>query len=489
METIIINKPTKNNKSLFFSLLKSFFNHIKEVLRMKRLAFLLGVLVSFQFLHSQTLVVGICNAKCPTGLTPAIATQKFICSERFCCDKPTWCLINERPVPQAPWAGASTYDSYYNATWISEGRLINAYLLNYCSYPCKCKCKMVCRQVMKWPYNSNITGMAINTPERLLYISDDMNYIYTFKIISLCNLKLLKRCRMSNIPNYRKITGLAYSCRKLPKLPYGSLFVVESKWPNSPLSTRIHIVQLDANYYATCQDLCFTLLPYCYGRDPLDSATGVTYDPCSSMLFITDGKKTTVLKWYWSYYCKYKTICCCMNYSPVIYYGLGLKRSCDCVPTCSTGGSFSWCSNTPKCGRCYPYPKCRTRPMLGNRNFALYFDWGPSPSGFHNHAWISIDFTNMCSPKTIGVNLCGAFCNMIYYPSWGGSVIYSVPTSHMGGSCTLTGEFKFPIPCDPDLCCSKFCLQWIILNYRYYNNHFDCCLTFSKYQSVKIGYP
>ncbi|HHI67746.1 MAG TPA: hypothetical protein ENJ97_00305, partial [Planctomycetes bacterium] len=147
---------------------------------------------------TQTVLTGLGEVPC---LTPylGLATQKV-------CSRPSWCMTSLKPNP-ALWAGATTWDATLKAAWVSNGSTYGVVYPSTCSNSCKCVCKTLCLKM--WPIKNYITGMAMNSAKRILFISDSNHAIRTFYAGKPCEIKQIRTCSI-RLPSRWYITGLAY---------------------------------------------------------------------------------------------------------------------------------------------------------------------------------------------------------------------------------------------------------------------------------------
>ena len=414
---------------------------------------------------TQTLLTGLGEVPCPTTPTLGLATQRV-------CQKPTWCMTKLKPNP-ALWAGATTWDDTLKAAWVSNGSTYGVVYPSLCKDPCKCACKTLCLKM--WPIKNYITGMAMNSMKRILFISDSNHTIRTFLVGKPCEIKQIRECRV-RLPSRWYLTGLAYD-----KL-HDYLFYVTSNF--NPLTAPATVLYV-AKASSPCNPFCKWEVPKC-PSGAFGPATGLAFDPCTYTVFVTDAKgKTAVVKWNGK--CGFKLASCCPAAPVKRYYGLGLRASA-CTPYFGTSQKTSWAS-TPcpnrECQKCDPIPGyAGGLPQVGNHNFRLTLAKGPNPPKYRHFAFLMLNFANHCKIQPLKFP-CGP---ILLYPvpdAW----FYSTLVPSMGGimKCSLSASFRMPIPLNPALCCFKLCGQWAVFNLRMGMPPLPWCLTATKQFSLRIG--
>lgn len=427
---------------------------------------LLGLAASAAVLPAQnSTIAGIGNVG--AIMPPVIAVQR-ICTPADGC-------TTALPPPPAPFAGAAAWDDVLGALWVSEGTSVSIYLpANGCNPPFQCPCPPLCGP-WPWPYpNSFITGMAIDSYQRILWIADHQGWIRWYSIAGPCALQPMGGCQVP-LPPGTVITGLAFD-----KLS-GSILFVTSIWaPITPGSSILHV----APALMPCQPFCVFPLPGCPGA-PFMPATGLAFDPCSRHAIVTDGG--LLMSVAWRQPCAFQVVGCCPSAPVNVYIGLGLMRSA-CPPAFagSRAGSWTW---MPCVG--HGCPQCPAvvgtaggLPQIGNPSFALTLNQGPNPAGFAAAALLLVNWSNGCTPQRIPFP-CGG-CTL--FPALDAFFWSALVPPAAGGlpPCGLAASFPLPIPLLPQLCGYRFCGQWAVLDLNPANPG-NWCLTFSQQFDVQIG--
>ncbi len=413
---------------------------------------------------TQTVLTGLGEVPCLTP-TLGLASQKV-------CRKPTWCMTKFKP-NSALWAGATTWDAKLGAAWVSNGSTYGVVYPSSCQNPCKCVCKTLC--VKMWPIKNYITGMAMNSAKRILFISDSNNAIRTFYAGKPCEIKQIRSCSI-RLPSHVYITGLAYD------QVHDYLFYVASDFnPFTPPATILYVAKASS----PCNPFCKWPIIKC-PNGPFGPATGLAYDPSTMTVFVTDAKgKTAVVKWDGK--CGFKLVSCCPASPVKRYYGLGL-RTAACSPYFGTAGKTTRASMpcpNQECQTCDPVPGyAGGPPQVGNLNFRLTMIKGPNPRKYRHFVFLMLNLGNHCRIQALNFP-CGPIWLYPVPDSW----FYSTLVPSMGGvlKCSLSAQFHLPIPLNPALRCYKFCGQWAVFNLRIGKLPLPWCLTATKEFSVKIG--
>jgi len=428
---------------------------------MKRLLFpAAALLLLAALLPAQTVIMGFCDPQCPVQPSAAVASQKI-------CGKPDWCMTNPPMIHAAtPYTGAATWDQGLSpeAAWVSDGSNIHVYnTVAGGANPCKVPCRLLCQTT--WPIKSYVTGMAMDSQNRILYISDSTNTIYTTLVTAPCKFQIRTSCPFPLPGRDYFVTGLAHD-----QFPHGNhpglLFIAVSRWNLStpvptpiPASTIIFVSSTNS----PCNPFCKIAVPSCPPVITFGAATGITFDDCTGHILVTDSKLTGVIAY--KYPCSHKFVQCC-SAQPVTWYGLGLQRSAA-APGFSVSGQ-STRARFP-CNLQFPQSCAFTpgysggEPHVGNANFKLNFSKGPNPSAFTHAAMIMINWGNRCKAQTL-VMPCKE--KIILYPLldsfyWAALV----PTGLVAAPpCGLTAATPMPIPNNPVFCGYRFCGQWAVLN-------------------------
>ena len=399
-------------------------------------------------LPAQTRLIGPARTNCPPpyGSMTALASQVV-------CKKPDWCSSGLK-LPSKMWTGAATWDPNLGAVWMSNGPGIYLYYPSSCTNPCKCLCKRICGFLSQT--GSEVTGLALDPRKHRLFVSYENNTIYTFTFSysDPCKQKAINKCQFS-LPSGYKVTGLAY--HRFRDL----LFITAAKYDpvGNPVSGTTILFASKAS--DPCKPFCKYQIKNC-GTTSFGAATGVTYDGCSRMVYVTDGKSTVSLKY--GFPCAFKQVACCPA-SPVYYYGLALRDS-GCKAEFGTSGVGTQgknpCNlNPPNCAFQPGYSG--GLPYAGNFNFKLNFTQGPNPAGWAQSAILLLNFAGHCKARKIPW-LCNS--TLVLYPLFDNWFYASSAVALSQGTppCGLKGTFNLPIPNFTGLCCRRVCGQWITFN-------------------------
>ncbi len=435
---------------------------------------------------SQPEVFGVFKCSKNLGITTNVINVhgNQYCKNIQCCN--TTRLLH----PPYPWCGGAAWvkSTYPYHAYVSDGKYIDSYSLQGSS--CGTYCKGCYNPMAYWysRYHTYVTAMAANSLKPVIYIADSTNTIRAFSL-SYCNMyKEIGKCRFSGLPRGSIITGLAYSFRcDLKKYPNGVLLAAAAKWyPPSPGTTVIMELPLDARFCPVCKAYFSANVRYCKGNLLLGPATGLAFDQCKSILFISDHKNTLAVQWIC--YTGYKSLFCCPNTcakSPVDYYGLGLK-ACYCSPSCEKICNESYCLFSRNCLKCKMDIKCVGNPSLGNLRFGIALQNGPAildpKRTTLNVAVLWLNF-GACKCTPVFFNGCKfTWCGL------GGTAYKIIPYMGLSSGCVFNTIGHLPILFEPSLCCSRICAQWTVVNFNG-GEPYTNCISFSKCMEFRVGCP
>ncbi len=404
----------------------------RHVITPVSLALFLG-LASAQTQVTYGTLVGFAKNKVSSTPYGVLGLQKL-------CLKPVSCNTTLKyPGPTYCIPGATTWDKGLNAAWVSNGSWISVIS------PLFPKCREICK--IRWWIRSYVTGMAVDSWNRILYLSDSTNSIYTFRILGPCRLKQISYCHI-NLPFGWHIQGLAFDAF------HQDLFYVATK-PSGTINRNVIYV---ARAKTPCKAFCKWEVRFPVMK--LGPGTGLTYDCCMGRLVFTDGKWNVIINY--KYPCSFKVFKVCSSYN-LFWYGLGLYRSAV-EPKFQLSGkkTRAWLPKTSNW-----YPDCPTvpgyrngEPVMGNPYFTLTVSMGPSPKGMHHVAMVMFNWRGKCVPQQLWLP---GSQYVIIYPFFDRFFDSYATIVRMGpGKCGISSAFRLPIPVDPVVCGYKFCGQWAV---------------------------
>ena len=421
---------------------------------------------STSILIGQTKIIGLASTNC-SSTNLGLATQDI-------CSKPDWCMTDLKENTAVSWAGAATWDSVLGAAWVSDGSYYAVIKPKTgCTNPCQCQCTKICSA--QWPIKTYITGMAIDSNARILFISDSNNFIYTYTIARPCSITQKTSCKWKNMPQFSYITGLAYS--KFFKY----LFVLVSSF--SPFSSPVSYIYV-AKASSPCTPMFSWKVPECSMTNPAP-CIGLAYDDCRRTLFISDSNGMVRMA-EWDTATNFRFLGCCKANPIKKYYGLGVTKS-GCKSSFGISGKESSASNPcpnkncPTCSMTIGYTG--GEPVAGNTNFKVTVTNVPKPVSSLHYGIIFINLNGNCSPNNLGLP-CGP---IILYPNFGIFLHADFTTISIGsGNCGIKAEYPIPIPPVVWYCCHKMCGQFLFVSFDR-TNFSSWCFKASKEFWFVIG--
>ena len=211
-----------------------------------------------------------------------------------------------------PFDGGTAVDMRRGGIWITNGIRVAMVDLAGCNVMCPPFAPAV---------GGTITGLAMHEASGNIYALTTANVLYT--IAATCPWQIITRCPLSQVmPAGWVAAGLAIDDR--------SGFIMIAAADPAVAGTATVFVTTIA---APCTPFCRIAASRC-GGNVLGTPTGAAFDPCASMLYVTDGRQTTQIL------CNFGNCTsvfqrCCLNGNPNNdpYIGLCLLPT----PSTSTG--------------------------------------------------------------------------------------------------------------------------------------------------------
>ena len=342
------------------------------------------------------------------------------------------CALSQCPPAGMPppsggfgFEGGTAYDPDTRGVWVSNGLLIGKYdTRNACAPLCP---------VLPMPNtspNNPVTGLAYYVPTSTLYVTDRSNVIRWYSVGGGCQLSLVSRC-LAPIPAGDVLTGCATDNWT------GQIFY-SAVTPGNP-GGRIYVAQIGA----PCLPFCTFPVTSC-GTNPMGPLTGVGYDSCAEVIWVTDGKFVKGISFDPIACVVLGEVQCCLN-TVDPYIGLAVLSS--------TEASAGVNCTAPPC------PVCTTLahvlggdPYVGNPAFGLNLQSAPGGST----AFLILN-VGACGPPVFSP----PFCAGIRVPLAPPPITASVPTGGTPGLCNGSASITIAIPPNPTLCGLPLCSQYL----------------------------
>ncbi|MBK8975797.1 MAG: hypothetical protein IPM29_07710 [Planctomycetes bacterium] len=369
-------------------------------------SFLAGALLASAGLVAQSPdVIGL------TDTTPLLVRQDLSTCAIRTCNPAVGSAV-------AAFAGGTAHDARDRGTWVTDGaRLAKVDSRN--------QCRLICPTipVPNVAAPDYATGLAFNEQTSQLFISYSNNIIHTYQVSGGCGLTLVARC-IAPVPTNHIVTGLATD-------DVNGLLYFASQ-PLQP-STIAGPIVYSAPQTAPCSPICRYRIPDCGGAGFLQRITGLGFEPCRGILYVTDGP--TVVGVRPDPNCMVQFVNCCRLPVNERYVGLcvipaderPVGRSC-------TDGGCAACALTMR-------HVLSGDPAIGNPAFSLDLVSAPANSS----AWLLI---NVGSCSATGPTL--GFCGPLLVP--GSPVILGPLPTGPGAGCAGTATQPLPLPANPALC-------------------------------------
>ncbi|MBK8980093.1 MAG: hypothetical protein IPM29_29690 [Planctomycetes bacterium] len=355
-----------------------------------------------------------------TDLSPLVVRQDAASCAQSPCSP-----AGMPPAPAiSPWIGGTAYDANSRGVWISNGLMIaRVDARNACTVQCPAV------PMPNTSPNNPVTGLAYYEPTDTLWVTDQSNVIRWYTV-SGCTLTLAGRC-LPPIPAGDVLTGCAFDDQT------GAIFYC-AVTPGSP-GGRVYVAQIGAPCLPYCQ---FDVLTC--GSSPMSPLTGLAYDGCAQVLWVTDGRFTTGRSYDPIACVLLGEVQCCLN-TVERYIGLGVMPSTET----SVGANCT-------AGTC---PTCPTmehvlgsEPYVGNTAFTL--DLVNAPGGSVGYVFFNF---GPCGAPILAPPFCAGIRVPVVPPPFSGSG----PTGGTPGLCNGAASVSVPIPSVPALCGVPMCSQFV----------------------------
>lgn len=337
-----------------------------------------------------------------------------------------------------PFDGGTAVDMRRGGVWVTNGVRVAMVDADSCTVMCPPFTPVV---------GGTITGLAMHEPSGNVYALTTAGSLYT--ISATCPWQVITRCPLSQvIPTGWVAAGLAISD------PGNHIFIAAAD-PASPGSATVFVT----NITNPCTPICRIPASRC-GSVAMGVPTGAAFDPCTNMLYVTDGRFTTEIRVAVAN-CQFTFARCCPNSNPNNDPYIGL-----CVlptPSTSTGRG---CTQAP-CAACTPTHTVSTMPYPGNPAFNLALANAPANS-------IGYLLMGQGPCQAVGIPFsCDALRTI---PLWG-----AFGPIAMGGAagCTGAGNLPIGIPNNYGLCGLQVATQWAVFCSGFAGTGLSNCVTWT----------
>ncbi len=329
-------------------------------------------------------------------------------------------------------SGGTAYDPRFQATWSSNGTVIELRRVR--------DCKVLCSGKPTFNFtNSTVSGLAVNDSRSRLYQLETIPgrfgiVVYDISRPTASCFKLLSKCIGNTLTQGGLACGLAYDESR-------DLLFIGTSEPVAIGGYDHYIVVADAK--TPCRIMCKYKIPSCLSRTLLLS--GLAYDCCPTRtLYVTDGKNNLELlsAGGTTSPCTFKVGRCCPAASP--YRGLAV------IPGWKLTHKGRSCLGKP-CASCTSM-YMRTSggdPSVGNPAFSL--DLVNAPGGSFGLLLLK------GGPCGSGLPV---FCGTLYaFPIGLGPFLAPIT----GSGCAGFAKFPLAIPPSPFLCHATLCAQYVVI--------------------------
>ena len=352
-------------------------------------------------------------------------------------------------------AGGTAWDGRQSRVWVSNGASLALLNVHGTSTGCGLECKPVAAPLPAGTGTRFVTGLefieagvqpkpGVPGPSGRLYLSYS-NQVIGVLPVKGCSLGKPSFCSMLGVLGSRRIIGgLAADDAR------GFLFVATSSSVTTSPANVIYVTWADNPCAVICKFAVAVDQSKC-SNVRLGPITGLAYDGCADVLYITDGKVTL----YGSMAittkpvsCRFVHRGCCTSSATERFVGLALKPSSPFArgTACTNGG----------CVRCPAMAGGIVGdPVLGNGDFA--FTLNRAPANFTT-AVLAIGFAP-CTAKGLSLGFCDSV-RVAVAPFQPIVMVFGNPRP--GTSCL--GELRVPLamPINRGLCGLNLSVQWVV---------------------------
>lgn len=384
---------------------------------------LAGLLLA-SLLPAQRTLIGFATDSATTN--PNVIARQVLCTpgERVC---PTGMAT-----PASPWAGGAAYNALRRSVWHTQGTRMSEVRIDDCQLLCSAAANLTLGN------GSLCTGLEICESRHAMYALESTAGVAALTVwdIRACPPQVRNTCSFT-LPTRSHIAGaVAVDERE------GRIFYAASLWTTAVPQNFVLVARLGD----PCNILCRFPVDTC-GNRGMVAITGMTYDACDGLLYVTDGSQTAVLRTRPTSPCDFVAVACCER-SPAIatygWHGIDIEP-----PHAEPVGASCTGLNCPSC----PSMRLSVRgdAVIGNPEFALEVHDAPSPSVF---------FAAL-SPGQCRVPGLPVFCGRWHTDLSGVVFLPGIALTGAAG-CNGDATLPLPIPYDYALCRAVLCAQGIV---------------------------
>lgn len=363
-----------------------------------------------------------------TTLQPEILRQTLCTAGARVCPSPL-------PPPSVAHAGGAAYSAFNRSLWHTQGtRLVETGIDN-----CQLVCAVAANLVLG--PNSVATGLTVcESRYQLLQLESipGTAALSTFHTRS-CPPAVIAACRV-DLPTVRHLAGAVALDERDGLILYAtSVF-------GAVVPANVVLVARDSD---PCTILCSFEATACGNGARLGAITGMTYDDCTRLLYLTDGTQTAVYtNRVGTTPCDFQIVGCCERSPGVpnfVWHGFDIEpRHPTTVGVNCLGRGCPTCTSMSL--------TALGDPTVGNPRFALSVDNAPGGSFFQ-------------------LGLAAGPCRPVGFPIFCGNwhtdlgTLVLLPLVPLGGTgpCDGSAILGLPIPKDYALCGAALCAQGIVI--------------------------
>lgn len=357
-----------------------------------------------------------------TRTTPVLATADMTsCAIQSC--------VGGMGPAALPYAGGTAHDATTGITWVSNGTSFAGFDPRLCNTVCTLSGAPV-------PAGTVLTGLACYEPQLIMFVADSGNGITRLRLRTCPVTLFMPRCLVTGLQPNHVIGGLAASDT------LNLLFYSGSDWSGGAPNNYVYV----ATYNNPCTPACRFQVPNC-GAVPMGPITGLGFDDCRSVLWLTDGRQIMGLV-YNRVTCTATQVVQCCTPAGLTEPFVGL-----CVNPSHATSLGTSCTNLA-CTTCTQMLHSTTGdPIVGNPAFYLKLDFAPA----QQRGYIMIN-AGACN---LGIGL-PPWCGQFRVPL--GNVILQGPIT-LGGTtgCTGSSLINLQVPNNVTLCGLVMSSQYLVL--------------------------
>lgn len=350
----------------------------------------------------------------------------------------TICRPSQRVCPTgmasaSGWAGGAAYNAINGSVWHTQGTRMAEVRIRDCRLLCSTPA------ILSLGTGSVASGLAICESRYQLYQLESIRGRAALHIRHLrsCPLNALTSCRFA-LPSTRHSAGaVAFDER-------GEVFYyATSIFPTGTIVVPPQNIILVAKASSPCNIICRISLPNC-GNTRLGAITAMAFDSCSGLLYVSDGRKTSIRRRSTSSVCSFTDVgCCSPSPSAQTWHGFDIESS-----------------HAAKVGRSCLGQTCRNcpdvelvtigDPAVGNPAFAFRIQKGQAGT-------IGYLGLNVGGCRVPGIALACGFWHL------NANMFLFAPQVLAGTGCDGTATWALPVPKDFALCHVPICAQGVFV--------------------------